>query len=285
MNWKDILSDRAKYPDDVKINLNGVEVTLGAIRTQNADSQGEIERRLTTRQQELENVSRQQSAATDNLARIVDNVQRVTGLSVEDIVAGRIPENLRSTVQQATLRTETAAGVPLSEDPLYAPIVRELAPMRSDIGLVKNGLGQALNTYREDRARLDYLDYRMSHKLPDDFKVTSKEAVDLAVQKGYRNELGWPDVTRAMDELAAPIHAKETETVLAQKYREEGRAQARAELAASMGQPTLGGGMTTSTGGVDFSGAPDKGERVSSIKEQLNKAFNDPAMLATSTLQ
>lgn len=285
MNWAQILGDKAKYADDLKINLNGVEVTLGTIRQQNADSQGEIERKLTIRQQELDNRDRMQNTATDNLASIVDNVQRVTGLSVEDIVAGRIPENLRQTVAETTLATRTTAGVPLSEDPLYAPIVRELTPMRSDISLLKNGLGQSLNTYREDRARLDFLDWRMSHKLPDDFKVTSKQAVELAVQKGYRNDLGWPDVTRALDELAAPVAAKANEETLAAKYREEGRAQQRAEFAASMGQPTLGGSSLTSAGGVDFSGAPDKGERVSSIKEQLNKAFNDPAMLATATLQ
>lgn len=285
MNWAQILANKAQYPDDLKFTINGQEVSLGVIRTQNDQSQGEIERRLTTRQQELESVSRQQAAATDNLARIVDNVQRVTGLSVEDIVAGRIPENLRQTVQQTTLATQTAAGVPLAEDPLYAPIVRELQPIRRDIDLVRNGLGQALNTYREDRARLDYMDWRMSHKLPDDFNVTSKQAVELAVQKGYRNEVGWPDVNRALDELAAPVHAKLNEEQLAQKYRAEGRQQALAEQAANMGQPTLGGGMTTAAGGVDFSGAPDKGERVSSIREQLNKAFQDPAMLATATVQ
>lgn len=285
MNWAEILSNKSKYPDDAKININGVEVTLGAIRQQNDASQGEIQQRLTARQQELDNVGRQQSAATDNLARIVDNVTRVTGLSVEDVVAGRIPENLRSKVQEATLRTETTAGVPLAEDPLYAPIVRELAPIRQNLELLRNGLGQALNTYREDRARLDYLDWRTSRKLPDDFNVTSKQAVDLAVSKGYRNEVGWPDVGRALDELVAPAAAKANEETLATKYREEGRQQARAELAASMGQPTLGGiSTTTSAGGVDFSGAPDKGERVSSIREQLNKAFNDPAML-TSAVQ
>jgi hypothetical protein len=280
MNWAEILANKAKYPDDLKFTINGQEVSLGVIRTQNADSQGEIERKLTTRQQEQELVARQQSAATDNLARIVDNVTRVTGLSVEDVVAGRIPENLRQQVSEVTLGTRTTAGVPLSEDPLYAPIVRELAPIRQNLELVRNGLGQALNTYREDRARLDYLDWRTSRKLPDDFNVTSKQAVDLAVSKGYRNEVGWPDVGRALDELVAPAAAKANEETLAAKYREEGRQLALKEQAAQFGQPTLG----SSSGGVEFSASPEKGERVSSIREQLDKAFKDPAML-TSAVQ
>jgi hypothetical protein len=286
MNWKDVLADKAKYPDDLRFTINGAEVTLGAIRQQNDASQGEIQQRLTARQQELDNVGRQQNAATDNLARIVDNVTRVTGLSVEDVVAGRIPENLRSKVQEATLRTETSAGVPFAEDPLYAPVVRELQPIRGDIGLLKQALGQSLSTYREDRARLDYLDWRTSRKLPDDFSITSKQAVDLAVSKGYKNEVGWPDVGRALDELVAPVAAKANEAEILARGVEQGRRQALAEQAASMGQPTLGGISTsTSAGGVDFSGTPaPAGERVASIREQLNKAFADPQML-TSAVQ
>lgn len=280
MNWAEILANKAQYPDDLKFTINGQEVSLATIRTQNAQSQGDIERRLTARQQELEQTARQQSAATDNLARIVDNVQRVTGLSVEDIVAGRIPTNLRPAVQQATLQTQTSAGVPLSEDPLYAPIVRELEPLRSDIGLVKNGLGQALNIYREDRARLDFLDWRMSHKLPEDFQVTSRQAVEHAVQKGYRNEQGWPDVQRALDDLAAPVHAKQNEQQLAEKYREEGRREAQAAMAGSLGAPTLGGGSTAA--GLEFSGAPDSGARVKTIREQLDQAFKDPQMITNA---
>lgn len=282
MNWAEILADKAKYSDDLKFTINGQEVSLGAIRTQNTQSQGEIERKLTTRQQELDGVARQQNAATDNLARIVDNVQRVTGLSVEDIVAGRIPENLRSTVQQATLETRTASGVPLAEDPLYAPIMKELGPMRDGLNLVRTGLGQALHTYREDRARLDFMEWRMNHKLPDDFQVNTKQAVDLAVSKGYKNEAGWPDVHRALDELSAPVAAKANEETLAAKYREEGRQLALKEQAAQFGPPTLGGGAA---GGVEFSASPDKGERVHTIREQLDKAFRDPSVLATAVVQ
>jgi hypothetical protein len=286
MDWTQILADKAKYPDDAKININGVEVTLGAVRAQNTASQGDLEKKLNTRQQELDQVARQQTAATDNLAKIVDNVQRVTGLSVEDIVAGRIPANLKETVAAATRSTVTAAGVTLAEDPLYAPVMKELEPIRASVHTTRQALLQSLEVYKSDRARLDHLDWLAANKPPAEFKVTRQDAINLAVNKGYKNAEGWPDVTRALDELAAPLAAKATETELAAKYREEGRREARAELAASMGQPTMGMSGEPTAGGVEFSGTPEPaGHRVASIREQLSKAFADPKMLATATIQ
>lgn len=285
MNWAQILADTAKYPNDARFTINGVEVTLGQIREQNTATQGELERKLTERQTELDGRARLQDQATDNLAKIVHNVQVATGLSVEDIVAGRIPANMRETVQRTTLNTQTAAGVALADDPLYAPIVRELEPLRGDINLVKTGLGQALGSYREDRARIDAMEWRMNNpNLPADFKVTTRDAVNHAVTKGYKNDVGFPDVTRALEELAAPVRNKMTETELATKYREEGRAEARREMAAQMGQPTFG-----QPAGMDFAGTPEPSSggqpaKVSSIKQQLEKAFSDPTML-TSAVQ
>lgn len=281
MDWAKILGDRAAYPDDVKFTINGQEVTLGAIRTQDAASHGEIERRLTARQAQLDQVGRNQEQATENLARIVENVQRATGLSVDQIVSGQIPENLRSTVATATRETRTAGGQALKDDPLYAPILAELEPIQRDLQITRNALGQSLGVYQNDRARLDYMEWHTFKKPKGaDVNVSLDQALQHAASKGYKNREGWADVPRALDELAAPAAAKVTEEQLKTQYIEEGRRQVQAEMAARQGQPTWGGEPTPTTpAGVDFSGTPDKSNNhPKSIAEQLNAAFNDPKM-------
>jgi hypothetical protein len=281
MDWAKILGDKAAYPDDVKFTINGQEVSLGAIRTQNAQSQGEIERKLTARQSQLEGVARNQEQATENLARIVENVQRVTGLSVEQIVAGQIPENLRSTVATATRETRTASGQALKDDPLYAPIFAELEPIQRDLTFTRNSLGQALGVYQNDRARLDYMEWHTFKKPKGaDVNVSLDQALQTAASKGYKNREGWPDVTRALDELAGPVVAQKTQEEVRQQGIEEGRRLAAAEMAARQGQPNWGGEpIPTGPAGVDFSGKPDStNNHPKSIQEQLNAAFNDSKM-------
>lgn len=289
MDWTKILGDKAAYPDDVKFTINGQEVTLGAIRTQNAQSQGELERKLTERQTKQDQRERAQQSATDNLARIVENVQKATGLSVEQIVQGQIPANMRTAVQQATLATTTAGGTALKDDPLYAPIVAELEPIRGDIASTRNALGQALGVYKNDRARLDFMEWHQFDKPTGaDVKITFDEAVTAAVTKGYKNTEGWPDVKRAMNDLAQPVVAQRHDEDLKTRYIEEGRRLAQAEMAARQGQPTFGMGEMTppQTASVDFSGKPGPaGSQVKTIAAQLNEAFNDPKMFQTNAVQ
>jgi hypothetical protein len=281
MDWAKILGDKTAYPDDLRFTINGAEVTLGAIRTQNAQSQGEIQRKLNERQAQLDTIARSQDQATANLAKIVENVQQVTGLGVEDIIAGRIPANLRETVAAATRQTTTAAGVPLKDDPLYAPIVAELEPIRNAVDLTRNGLGQALGVYKNDRARLDYMEWHQFRKPKGaDVNITLDQALQTAVSKGYKGQEGWPDVTRALDELAGPVVAQKSNDEIRQQGIEEGRRLAAAEMAARQGPPTWGGDPALPVAaGVDFSGKPDAtNNHPKSIAEQLNAAFNDPKM-------
>jgi hypothetical protein len=281
MDWAKILSDKAAYPDDLKFAINGQEVTLGAIRTQNAASQGEIERKLTERETQLNTRATNMDAATGNLAKIVENVQRVTGLGVEDIIAGRIQEHLRETVASATRETRTASGVALKDDPLYAPIIAELEPMRNDLRQTRQGLGQALTVYQNDRARLDHLEWHTFKKPKNaDVNITLDQALQTAVSKGYKNREGWPDVTRALDELAGPVVAQKSQEEVRQAGIEEGRRLAQAEMASRQGEPTWGNGAPLPTAaGVDFSGKPDPtNNHPKTIAQQLDAAFNDPKM-------
>jgi hypothetical protein len=282
MDWAKILSDKGAYPDDVKFTINGVEVTLGAIRTQNAQSQGELERRLTARQTELDTRGTNLDTATANLARIVENVQKATGLTVDQIVQGQIPEHMRQSVAQATRETRTEAGHALKDDPLYAPIIAELDPIRRDLQGTRHALGQALGVYSNDRARLDYMEWHTFKKPKGaDVNITLDQALQAAVSKGYKNQEGWPDVPRALDELAGPVVAQKSQEDIRQQGIEEGRRLAQAEMAARQGQPTWGGEPITPVASVDMSGKPDATHNhPKSIADQLNAAFADPKMFS-----
>ena len=282
MDWAKILGDKAAYPDDVRFTINGQEVTLGAIRTQNAQSQGELERKLTERETAVTTRNSNLDLATANLARIVENVQRQTGLTVDQIVRGEIPEGMRATVAQATAQTRTEGGHTLKDDPLYAPIFAELEPIRGDIKSTRNALGQALTVYSNDRARLDYMDWHMFKKPKGaDVNVTLDQALQTAVSKGYTNKEGWPDVPRALDELVGPVVAQKSQEAIRQEGIEEGRRLAAADFAARQGQPTWGGEPITPVASVDMSGKPDAtNNHPKSIADQLNAAFQDPKMFS-----
>lgn len=285
MNWAKILGDRAAFPDDVKFTLNGQEVTLGAIRTENDASQGALQQQLTVRQQQLDQREQLQNQATENLARIIENVERQTGLTAQQIISGQIPEHLRASVQQATLNTKTAGGTRLADDPLYAPIVAELVPMRSRIEQTANALGTALGVYKNDRARLDWTEWNVFEKPQGaDLKITFDQVVNHAVNRGYNGQDGWPDIKRAANELAAPTVQQAQQAKSKDEWIAEGRRLERADQASRQGQPNFGGGdMLSTAASVEFTTKPDAKtgtSRTKTIAEQLNQAFDDPKMFA-----
>jgi hypothetical protein len=165
---------------------------------------------------------------------------------------------------------------------LYAPIFAELEPIRNDIVGTRRALGQALGVYSNDRARLDYMEWHQFKKPKGaDVNVTLDQALQAAVSKGYKNQEGWPDVPRALDELAGPVVAQKGQEEIRQQGIEEGRRLAAAEMAARQGQPTWGGEPITSVASVDMSGKPDAtNNHPKSIADQLNAAFQDPKMFS-----
>jgi hypothetical protein len=114
---------------------------------------------------------------------------------------------------------------------------------------------------------------------PKDFKMSFTDALQLAVNKGYRDDAGTPDVARAMRESSAPMGAKAIEEQRYQDGISEGRRQAQLDQLAQLGQPQPGvGGIQAD---VQPPSAGGKAEKVPTIAEQLNKAFADPAIAGT----
>lgn len=272
---KDLLANKAEFPDDMRVTIAGEEISFGELRRQDAESQGEISRSLQTRATELDQKEALQARAVTTLATVLENVSRTTGLSYDQLVSGQVPENLRETVAATVANTRTTSGVALKDDPLYKPVFDYLAPMQEDLGNVKKAVGTAIGAYVNDRARLTYLEMKDSGELPEGFKMPYKEALQLAVNKGYKDDIGAPDVARAMREAAGPVSTKAAEDARYNAGIEEGRKQAAMDSLQRLGAPQSG------SGGIHFEPAADgKTQKTASIADKLNEAFSDPTIAA-----
>jgi hypothetical protein len=276
VEWKAVIDDKAKYPDDATFTLAGENITFAELRRQNTASRGELEQTLTTRSQELDMREATQRRAVDTLARVLENVSARTGLSYDQLVKGEIPANMRSTVQTLTRETKTDAGVALRDDPLYKPLFESvLAPMQNDMNLVKTGLGQAIGAYKNDHTLLTWLNFVMTGDKPEGFNAKYEDALQVAVNKGYKDELGFPDVARAAKDLASPIAAKVDTAKTRKEGFDEGYKAARSEFAGQLGQPQPG------TGGISFEPTPAASggvKKVQTIREKLGEALADPTI-------
>src|SRR6202042_1236130 len=99
-----------------------------------------------------------------------------------------------------------------------------------------------------------------------------------AVSKGYKDEVGAPDVTRVLNEAMGPVNQKQNEDARYQAGIEEGRKLAQKDLMSQLGAPQSG------AGGIHFESAPDnsgKPAKTPSIKEKLDEAFSDPTIAAS----
>lgn len=277
MKIRDVLANKQAYPDDAKVTIAGEEITFGELRRQDAESQGELAQRLQTRQNELDTQKANQDRAVTTLANVLENVSKVTGLTYDQLVKGEIPANLRDTVSRAAAATPNASGVPLAEDPLYKPLFdSEITPMRNDLKTVKQAFGQTILTYLNDRAEMKYLSFMTLAEKPKDFKMAFKDAMNTAVSKGYKDEVGAPDVTRVLNEAMGPVVQQHDADARYQAGIEEGRKLAQKDFVAQLGTPQGG------TGGIHFEAAADgKPAKTPSIKEKLDEAFSDPAIAAS----
>lgn len=275
MKISEILANKTQFPDDAKFTIAGTEVTFAEFRRQNEESQGELARTMQERQNQLAGQQRQIEQATSTLATILENVSTATGLSFEQLTTGQIPQHLRQTVADVTRNTPTAAGVALKDDPLFKPVLEYFQPVMNDIGVMKQALSAAIGAYKNDRTKLAWLEFKADGQ-PEGFKSTYEEALQLAVSKGYKDDVGFPDVRKAAQELAAPLITEKTRSKTFDEGVAEGKRQQQAQMMEQLGTPGASG---STAAGIHFVNSPDnKPGQVKSIREKLNEAMNDPAI-------
>ena len=280
LDWKKLFSDKATYPDTTIIKIGDQDVTIGDLRQHNEASNGETLKTLTDRDTELKTREEKTARAQQRLADIMEAVAKTTGLSFDQIIAGdsaaavRAAAAIREQAAREGIHKTGAGEVEWESDPIYAPVDKRLKPIEATQSQIQGALRAGLTVMQNDRTRLDWIQFRLDH--PDLAKgLKYEDAVKLAVDKGYKDDVGFPDVGKALTEMAAPGVSKSERDAEYKRGREEGAAEARRELMGSTGLPAGGG-----TAGMELLPAPDKNAgKVASIAEQLNKAMTDPDIL------
>jgi hypothetical protein len=286
MDWAKLFADKATYPDDLKFNLNGTEVSLGDLRAHNTKTQGDTATALQARETAIAQREEKTTRATERLANIMENVAKTTGLSFDQILAGdtaaaqAAATRIREQAGREGIHANEGGELDWTKDPIYAPVDARFKPVELAMQQTQAALRAGLGVVQNDRTELAYLRFKVDN--PDLAKgLKYEDAVKLAVDKGYKDEVGFPNVSQALNELAAPGISKTEKEAEYKRGIDEGRAAARAEMMGNTGLPAGSGAA-----GMEFVPTPDaKPGKVSSIADQLNKAMADPEMMRSGTIQ
>lgn len=107
MSWKTVLSDKAKFGDDKKVTIEGVEYTLGELRQINSANEGELARKMDEVAQQKQALAASQQEVTDFYRSVLRDKQTLEA-------------------QAAALPKPNAGFNPL-DDPAWQPILKPLA--------------------------------------------------------------------------------------------------------------------------------------------------------------
>jgi hypothetical protein len=201
MKWKEILANRQAFPDDFVISVkNGDKtesLTLGAMRTEDAETNGELTRALTAKEQDIQKREKDVTNASKGIATMLENLSAKTGLSYEELIEGKAPT-----------KKEVAKGAELDEnDPLVGALVKELKAVRAELSstkeeignVKKSALGPMLNTYLEDYYESTW--EKIEPSLPKGAKATRADALKYAQDNGLKDAKGRLDLRKAVRDL------------------------------------------------------------------------------------
>lgn len=262
--WKEILSDRSKYPDDFAVSLkDGTTMTLADMRSYDVEHEGELTQRLTAKEQEIQRREKQVNDASVAIGTLVEQVATRSGLTVEELMAGKAPT-----------KKQVAAASDLDEsDPLVGSLVKEIKSLRSELTATKtdietvrkNALGPMLNTYLEDYYESKW--EKLEPTLPKGAKVTRDQALKYAQENKLVDSRGRFDMTKAARDLTYEDRVNEEAGKRAADLRkkdDDARVLAAAPRPSSLGQKTK----------ADKSTLNEKGQ-TKTFDDVLNDALGD----------
>lgn len=265
--WKDLLADKATYADDfvVSVKVNGKDETLslGEMRSYDAESKGELTADLTRREADILKREKNVSQAEVSIGTVIEKTAAAAGMSVDELLAGKAPT-----------KKQVAQSADLDEnDPLVGTLVKEIKFLRAEVQSVrsdgdktrKEALGPMLNTYLEDyyEGRWD----KLEPTLPKGAKVTREQALKYATDNKYVDSRGRLDLSKAVKDLTYEdrINAEAEKRVADRmKQEEDKRVLASAPRPSSLGTRTK----------TDKSLTNDKGQ-TKNFDEVLNDALTD----------
>lgn len=192
--WKELLADKA-LADDMTISVNGQSYTLGQLRSEDAETEGAVSRRL----KEIEDEKAKLGAAANEIANMFQEYSQLTGLSPDEILSGKKPSKAK---------VAEAAGL-REDDPLVGELVKTLKEQGKQIESLKTELStqkekvlkpitqQYLNDFYESRYE------RLLPTLPKSVreKADYRKVLEYAEKNRMHDGSGRLDLSKAAREM------------------------------------------------------------------------------------
>jgi len=265
--WKDILTDKATYGDDFAVSMkDGSTLTLGEMRTYDAETKGALTADLTRREQDIAKREKSVNDASIVLSTVIEKTAAANGLTPDEFINGKAPT-----------RRQVAAANDLDEDdPLVGKLVKELKGLREELKATrgeidtvkKNALGPMLNTYLDDYYEGKW--EKLSTSMPKSAKLTREEALRYAQDNKLVDSRGRFDLSKAIKDLTYEARVQEDAERRVADLRKKDRDEA---VLASVPRPgNLGAKIKT-----DKSLTNEKGQ-TKTFDEMLSDAESDTEM-------
>lgn len=244
MSWKKLLEDKS-VADDVKLNVNGIEVSVGDLRSEyKAFEKQQAE--FSKQQKELEQAQVTVANAWSEYLKVKDQVPA--------------PQSAKAAA---------AADFNYETDPLFSPLVKQIKTLEEATKKYDALLQKQQADFNNVTA------YYLNDKWSRDFdsvaekpaNATLQDTIKYAQDNKILDPLGVPDVKGALARMSEPQRLeaikKQAAEEAVKKYRDE-------QAMASLGNPNSGGGWD---GG-------QKGDKAfASLDEAIAAAKADPAVM------
>jgi hypothetical protein len=276
MNLREFLSKKEEYPDNHEVTLaDGVKVTLGDLRTYNAEEDARIQQQtqqLTQREGVLETAANEVAAMRARIEAAQQNPAATVDPELKELV------DLLKGVRNGN-------KVDIFKEPgdYFKPLVDRLNAVDESIKAEKAAREQNRQDVERTitwhtRKQIDR-DYRSYQDWPKDFDT--RKAITYAQQNRLVDEMGYPDFDAVHERITAPVRQEANLKAERDKIRKEEREAAQRDAAQGarrepfVSMPNGGG----SGGGPN---AAPKGKKYGGI-EKIDEGdiLSDPDILAT----
>jgi len=234
MDFASILADKKTFTDDIKLNINGNEVSLGDIRSLSQRNQDAV----TAKMNEL-------SGDQERTRKEYENARTLSTQAAEIISKAQAgPEKKAAPEPDGADYYDT--------DPLYEPIRKRLSPMEKQLAEIiesnkqnKIALERAALVFARDRwdRQYDALKPRLAGDKYKDYRGEKgvEKLAEYAASHQLLDEFGLPSVAKAVADLT-----REDEIAIIKKTEYERGVEAgrQAKRLASMERPASASGNT-----------------------------------------
>lgn len=219
---KDIIANITEYGDDEEIEVKGVKVKIGDLRSYAASENQATIAAINERKAALDNFQTELQQQAESVAALQAELEATKGRNQGqgDLVEQFI-ERLRGP-QKKTM-------MDLVEDEFFGPAAKAVREMQTTLQQREQQLQQALTRIENDEKWMVQRELqRTFDSIPDKPKeLTLRQLADHAMKRRYVGDDNFPDLRRAYEDIQEPVIREKTKKQLRAEVEAEVRAEAR----------------------------------------------------------